>query len=184
VREQLKWLALSVALVAATMGLSIVPNPIAVAAFIVAIGTVPIAIGVAVLRYRLYEIDAVISRTLVFGLLTALLTGLFAGLQKLFQAIFVGVTGNESDAALVITTLVLAAGFAPMKSGLEHLVARRFAGNLTPAAAAVPVSEKASAEPSAAELETLLRRVVREELARSRSEPTAEDAGQVANLAG
>jgi hypothetical protein len=77
-------------------------------------------------------------------------------------------TGNESDAALVITTLVLAAGFAPMKSGLEHLVARRYVGNLTPAAAAEPAP--ASSSPSAAELEALMRRVVREELASALAE--------------
>ena len=165
VREQLKWLALSVGLLVTTMWLSVVPNPLAVAAFIVAIGTMPLAVGVAVLRYRLYEIDTVISRTLVFGLLTALLTGLFAALQKLFQGIFVGVTGNESDAAIVITTLVLAAGFAPMKSGLERLVARRFAGSLSPARSdEAPPPGPAPAGANVAELESLLRRVVREEL--------------------
>jgi hypothetical protein len=168
VREQLKWLALSVGLIATTLPLALVPNVFANAAFIVAGISVPVAVGIAVLRYRLYEIDMVISRTLVFGLLTALLTGLFAGLQRLFQGIFVGVTGNESDAAIVITTLVLAASFAPMKSGLEKLVSRRFA----PPKEATPAAEPlAAAVP--AELETLLRRIVREEIRAAFVETTA-----------
>jgi len=162
VREQLKWLALSVAFVVATMWLAIVPNPLAVALFIVAIGTVPLAVGVAVLRYHLYDIDTVISRTLVFGLLTAVLTGLFAGLQRLFQAIFVGVTGNESDAAIVITTLVLAAGFAPMKSALERFVSRRFASSASgPSSSSSAVAGGPELGP---DLEAALRRVVREEM--------------------
>jgi hypothetical protein len=162
VREQLKWLALSVAFVVATMWLAIVPNPLAVALFIVAIGTVPLAVGIAVLRYHLYDIDTVISRTLVFGLLTAVLTGLFAGLQRLFQAIFVGVTGNESDAAIVITTLVLAAGFAPMKSALERFVSRRFASSASgPSGSTSAVVGGSELGP---DLEAALRRVVREEM--------------------
>lgn len=165
VREQLKWLALSVALVAVTMPLSVIRSPWAVAVFIFAIGSVPVAVGIAVLRYRLYEIDAVISRTLVFGLLTALLAGLFAGLQRLLQAIFLGVTGSGSDAAIVITTLILAAGFAPMKSGLERLVARRFGAARGPAAEATVADVAPAVEGVlAVELEPLLRRVVREEL--------------------
>jgi hypothetical protein len=170
VREQLKWLALSLGFVVVTMGLAIVPNPLAVAVFIVAIGTVPLAVGIAVLRYRLYEIDAVISRTLVFGLLTALLTGLFAGLQRLMQAIFVGVTGNESDAAIVITTLVLAAGFAPMKSALEKFVSRRFGAPSRPKELA---SETGAGSVTGPELELMLRRVVREELESVLARPSA-----------
>lgn len=162
VREQLKWLALSVAFVVATMWLAIVPNPLAVALFIVAIGTVPLAVGVAVLRYHLYDIDTVISRTLVFGLLTAVLTGLFAGLQRLFQAIFVGVTGNESDAAIVITTLVLAAGFAPMKAALERFVSRRFAASASGPSNGAPAV--VGGPELAPDLEAALRRVVREEM--------------------
>ena len=162
VREQLKWLALSAAFIVATMWLAIVPNPLAVALFIVAIGTVPLAVGVAVLRYHLYDIDTVISRTVVFGLLTAVLTGLFAGLQRLFQAIFVGVTGNESDAAIVITTLVLAAGFAPMKSALERFVSRRFASSASgPSGSTSAVVGGPELGP---DLEAALRRVVREEM--------------------
>jgi hypothetical protein len=158
VREQLKWLSLSVLLVVATMALSVVQSPILNGIFIVAIGTVPIAVGIAVLRHGLYEIDTVLNRTLVFGVLTAVLTGAFAALLKLLQSIFVAVTGNESDAATVITTLILATAFVPLKHAIEGVVERRVkvAG---PASVEVP-----AAVPTADELEPLLRRVVREEL--------------------
>lgn len=166
VREQLKWLAYSVGLVIATMWLSIVPNPLASAAFILAIASMPVAVGIAVLRYRLYEIDAVISRTLVFGALTAILTGGFAALQKGLQEVFVAVTGNESDAATIITTLVLATAFVPLKKGLEGLVQRRLDRGKLPTRDAVetPAVGAVHGDPG---LEELLRRVVREELDRA-----------------
>ena len=163
VREQLKWLALAIGLVVATMWVSVVPAMASI--FIAAIATVPAAVGIAVLRFRLYEIDAVISRTLVFGALTAILTGAFAALQKVLQSVFVSVTGNESDAAVIITTLILATSFAPLKKGLERLAERRFGGHDrvfgTGGAAGSLAGEAVT---SAGELEAMLRRVVREEL--------------------
>lgn len=175
VREQLKWLAASAALVAATMWLAVIPNPITNGIFIAAIGTVPIAVGIAVLRYRLYEIDTVISRTLVYGALTAILTGAFAAIQRLLQAVFVGATGNESDAAIVITTLVLATSFAPLKREIEKFVDRRFKDTATSRAAvatnAAAVIETGPSNGSGgtagawpADFEVVLRRVVREEI--------------------
>jgi hypothetical protein len=173
VREQLKWLALSIALVVTTMWVSVIPSPATAAIFIAAIATVPLAVGIAVLRYRLYEIDAVISRTLVFGALTAILTGAFAALLKLLQTVFVAVTGNESDAATIITTLVLATAFAPLKKALEKLAERRFGDHLADPGAASLVATQVQAGDvgvSAGHLEALLRRVVREELNATRSE--------------
>lgn len=175
VREQLKWLAASAALVAVTMWLSILPNPVANAVFIVAIGTVPIAVGIAVLRHRLYDIDTVISRTLVYGALTAILTGAFAALQRLLQAVFVGATGNESDAAIVITTLVLATSFAPLKREIEKFVDRRFKDTsasrtgVSAATASAGTSGSSNGADGAgaawpADIEVVLRRVVREEI--------------------
>jgi hypothetical protein len=183
VREQLKWLAASAALVAATMWLAVIPNPITNGIFIVAIGTVPIAVGIAVLRYRLYEIDTVISRTLVYGALTAILTGAFAALQRLLQAVFVGATGNESDAAIVITTLVLATSFAPLKREIEKFVERRFKDTSAARAASAtsalsadgPTSSNDSNGASAAwpaDIEVVLRRVVREEIRNALAEAT------------
>jgi hypothetical protein len=168
VRDQLKWLSLSILAVVATMWLSVVPGP-TTGVFIFAIGSVPIAIGIAVLRHRLYEIDAVLNRTLVFGALTAILTGAFAALLRLLQAVFVAVTGNESDAATVITTLILATSFVPLKHAIEQVVERRLKGPpgtlpVTEGTASVGAANSAQGPVAAEDLEALLRRVVREEV--------------------
>ena len=85
-----------------------------------------IAIGLAILRSRLWEIDIIINRTLVYGSLTALLGllyfGLIFGLQFLFQGIF----GQNNDVAIVISTLAIAALFQPLRHHLQKIVDRRF----------------------------------------------------------
>jgi hypothetical protein len=93
---------------------------------IVAYPTVPIAIAVAILRYRLYEIDRIVNRALVYGTVTAILAGLFAAVTLLTQRLFVGLTGQKSDAAIVLTTLAVAALFAPVRKRVEWLVDRYF----------------------------------------------------------
>jgi hypothetical protein len=166
-REQLKWLAWAGGLVLLAIPISLLPLRLAQALFIFAVATVPLAVGIAILRYRLYDIDAVISRTLVFGALTAILAGLFAGLQRLFQTVFVSATGNESDAALVITTLVLATLFAPLKRSLEKIVESRFREPATvDSGATTPEQSPGQAVPATADsdLEAILRRVVRDEI--------------------
>jgi hypothetical protein len=94
--------------------------------FILAIAGIPAAAGVAVLRYRLYDIDTIINRTLVYGLLTAVLAGLYAASVGLMQRIFQAVTGETSDAAIVLTTLLVVTAFTPAKNALQQLVDRRF----------------------------------------------------------
>jgi hypothetical protein len=81
----------------------------------------PFALTVAIARYRLWEIDRLVERTFVYGALTAILAGLYAATIRLLEALFVGVTGQSSDAALIIATLVLATTFTPVKNRLEHL---------------------------------------------------------------
>jgi hypothetical protein len=85
----------------------------------------PIAASIAILRYHLYDIETIIGRTLVYGGLTAILAGLYTAGIRLFNALFVEVTGESSDAALVLTTLVLATTFTPIKAWLEGKVASR-----------------------------------------------------------
>ena len=92
----------------------------------ISLALVPVAVGVAVLRYRLYGIDVIINRTLVWVPLTGILGGLYAGLVALLQRVFVNLTGDRSDAAVIITTLVLAGSFTPIRRVLDTVVDRRF----------------------------------------------------------
>lgn len=93
---------------------------------IVAYPTVPIAIGVAVLRYRLYEIDRIVNRALVYGAVTAILAGTFAAVTLLTQRMFVVLTGQRSEAAIVLTTLAVATLYTPVRKRVESLVDRYF----------------------------------------------------------
>ena len=94
--------------------------------FVVGASSLPIAVLVAISRYHLYDIDTIIGRTLAYGALTAILAGLYAASLRLFNALFVAVVGHADEAALVLTTLVLATTFTPIKSRLERLAAARF----------------------------------------------------------
>jgi hypothetical protein len=89
---------------------------------------IPIAIGVAILRYRLYEIDIVINRTLVYGSLTALLALVYFGGVATTQALFRALTGQEQQPqlAIVVSTLVIAALFNPLRSHIQSFIDRRF----------------------------------------------------------
>jgi len=126
-RQQLKWLASSAALVGAVLPFTIVfSSKIVEYAIIVALTSIPVATGIAILRYRLYEIDVIIRRTLFYGALTAILTGVVAASIALFQRLFIALTGEQSDAAIVLSTVVLVSAFTPIKNALQELVDRRF----------------------------------------------------------
>ena len=88
----------------------------------------PIAIGIAILRYRLYEIDTLINRTLVYGALTAALVAVYFGGVATTQAIFRAFTGQEQQPqlAVVVSTLVIAALFSPLRRGIQTFIDRRF----------------------------------------------------------
>jgi hypothetical protein len=93
---------------------------------LVLLACLPIAIGFAITRYRLYEIDRLINRALVYGSLTAILAGIFTAAIGLAQRVFVATTGQSSDAAIVLTTLVVATLYAPLRKRLEAVVDRHF----------------------------------------------------------
>jgi hypothetical protein len=87
---------------------------------------VPTAIVVAVSRYRLYEIDTLINRTLVYLPLLGIVAGLYAAFVILFQRLLANVTGDTSDAAAIMSALVLAAVFHPIRKLIEGFVDRHF----------------------------------------------------------
>ncbi len=101
---------------------------------LVGLALVPAAVLIAITRYRLYEVDVLINRTLVYVPLVGIVAGLYAGCVGLLQRLFVSVTGDTSDAAGVISALVLAAFFTPMRNGLQGVVDKR----LQPAVQAAP----------------------------------------------
>ena len=127
---QIRWVALVGGIAAPIFAISSLPiGPISEAAF--GIGTImfsamPIAIGIAITRYRLYDIDRLINRTLVYGTLTAILAGIFTAGIGLAQRLFISVTGQKSDVAIVLATLVVATLYAPLRKRLEAVVDRRF----------------------------------------------------------
>ncbi len=88
----------------------------------------PIAIGVAILRYRLYDIDLLINRTLVYGLLTASLVAAYIGGVTATQTIFGALTGQavQSRLTIVVSTLVIAALFNPLRRRIQSFIDRRF----------------------------------------------------------
>jgi hypothetical protein len=105
-----------------------------VALTVAAVTALPLAVGVAILRYRLYEIDVIINRTLVYGLLTAVLAGLYAATLSVFERVFVAVTGEESDVAVIMTLFVLTTVFTPIKNSLQTTVDARLKPEKAPTA--------------------------------------------------
>jgi hypothetical protein len=94
----------------------------------VALVGLPLAVGIAVLKYRLYDIDLLINRTLVYGSLTAMLAAVYFGGVVATQAIFRVLTGQEQQPqlAVVISTLVIAALFNPLRRRIQSFIDRRF----------------------------------------------------------
>jgi hypothetical protein len=87
---------------------------------------IPIAIGIAILRYRLYEIDRIINRTLVYALLTGLLGAVYAGAALLLGQLFGGIGGQPPSWAIAGATLAVAGLFQPARRRIQHTVDQRF----------------------------------------------------------
>ena len=137
-RLQLRWYVasatvLTVGFVAYVAALYTLPDgsilgELIMTSFFFAAALPPIAMVIAISRYHLYDIDVIIGRAFVYGALTAILAGLYAASIRLFNAVFVGLTGESSELELVITTLILATTFTPIKNRLERFAATRMAG--------------------------------------------------------
>ncbi len=148
-REQIKWIAfaatlvgvLYLGLISAGLVVRLVSGPDAPVlgelswwgplleyVVVLSFAAVPVAIGFAVLKYRLYAIDVLINRTLVYGSLSAILAGLYFGGVTATEAIFRSLTGQEKQPqlAVVVSTLVIAALFNPLRRRLQAFIDRRF----------------------------------------------------------
>ena len=128
-RTQLKWLAAGSAVLVVSCVVilmfgdgSTVGSRIAADLATIGIGVMPVAVGVAILRFRLYEIDRLISRTLSYALLTGLLVGIFAGVVILTTRVL----PFSSPVAVAASTLVAIALFSPLRKRVQELVDRRF----------------------------------------------------------
>jgi hypothetical protein len=136
VRRQVRWFVFAGTLVAATLAplahLFVTVDPAAGRGqdlwvlFFASASLFPAAVAIGVTRYRLYEIDRVLSRTFVYGTLTAILAGLFTASVGLSQRLFVALTGETSDLAIVLTTLVAASAYTPVRRRLEGVAERLF----------------------------------------------------------
>ena len=97
--------------------------------FIVGVMAIPISMGIAIMRYRLYDIDILINRTLVYGSLTATLVALYFGGIVVSQRVFVFLTGEQSTLAVVASTLLIAALFGPLRGRIQVFIDRAFYRN-------------------------------------------------------
>ena len=125
-RQQMKWFAYAVVPMLLIPTDGFLPGIISSVALGVVLIGLPTAIGIAVLRYRLYEIDIIINRTLVYGSLTVTLVALYFGAIVLMQRVFVLLTGQQSTLAVVASTLVIAALFTPLRRRIQSFIDRRF----------------------------------------------------------
>ena len=130
-RQQIKWFAYAVAVMVVvfaswfSLAFAGLVAPDALMWTVPLLG-LPVAVGVAILRHRLYDIDLVINRTLVYGALTVMLALVYFGGVALLQGLFRGLTGGGSQLAIVASTLIIAALFSPLRRRIQSLIDRRF----------------------------------------------------------
>src|SRR5215203_217046 len=127
-RQQIKWLGYGGAVVVGTIfvsgGISVWSETLSIAAISLGLLGLPVFTGVAIVRHRLYDIDLVINRTLVYGVLTGTLALVYFGGVATSQAIFRALTGQEQQPqlAVVVSTLVIAALFTPLRRRIQSFI--------------------------------------------------------------
>jgi hypothetical protein len=133
-RQQIKWFVFAAALTLVWITVfgqyspRVLPEAIVALSFLLVIPSIPFATGIAILRYRLYDIDRIINRTLVYGSLTVMLALLYFGGVSAIQALFGALTGQEEQPqlAIVVSTLVIAALFNPLRRRIQSFIDRSF----------------------------------------------------------
>jgi hypothetical protein len=134
-RQQVKWFTYAVAVLATSATLAYVVSesmrvvwldPVSSALVIASVVGLPVAVGIAILRYHLYNIDLIINRTLVYASLTAVLAGLYFGSIVVLQLLFRALTGEGSQLVVVASTLAIAALFNPLRRRIQGFIDRSF----------------------------------------------------------
>ena len=137
-RQQIKWFAYAAAATVSGATLAyIIPAVIATPTWferagfvinVIVVPAIPVSVGIAILRYKLYDIDLLINRTLVYGSLTAALVAVYFGGVTATQTIFRSLTGHEQQPqlAVVVSTLAIAALFNPIRRRIQSFIDRRF----------------------------------------------------------
>jgi len=124
-RQQLKWFLYAAAPIPLLPVSDYMPLVVDAVMFGWVLVGLPAAIGIAVLRYRLYDIDLVINRTLVYATLTSVLVAVYVGAIVLLQGVFRALVGQESALAVVASTLIIATLFSPVRRRVQALIDRR-----------------------------------------------------------
>jgi hypothetical protein len=131
-RQQIKWLAYAAVLFGSIISIGVLgyedlfSRTLSTLHVAVGFAGLYIAVGVAILRHHLYAIDVVINRTLVYGSLTAVLAAVYLGGVLVLQYAFRALTGEESQFAVVASTLIIAALFIPLRRRIQSFIDRRF----------------------------------------------------------
>lgn len=125
-KQQIKWLILALFIWAGAIVLVLGPPKAPVVLFAIVFPLISASIAVAILRYRLYDIDILINRALVYGLLSACLAVLYFGSVLLLQLLFQRFSAGQSSLAIVASTLLIAVAFAPLRRRLQDFIDRRF----------------------------------------------------------
>jgi hypothetical protein len=124
VRTQIKWVLYAAVVVAVTFPFAFGDDPtVSGLLYVIVVGAIPVAITVAVTRYKLFEIDRIISRTVSYALVVGLLVAVFFGLVTLVTEVL---PPDSSDLAIAASTLAVAALFNPLRKRVQHAVDRRF----------------------------------------------------------
>jgi hypothetical protein len=129
-RQQIKWLAYGGAVMVGILGagglITLWSVPASIIVMSVSLLGLPVFTGIAIVRHRLYDIDLLINRTLVYGALTAMLVLVYLGGVVFLQYLFRTLTGGESQLAIVASTLAIAALFEPLRRRVQLFIDRRF----------------------------------------------------------